>query len=226
MKKRISIEELSAYLDGEAKNPEKVRQHLRDSDDVARMYRALSKVSEHVRSLPEASVRPGFSGRVLASLESPNPRWSLTRSVPAWASLAAIAVVVVLALFNLNGTIDSPAVQTAASTPTIFTPQTTALEDEEALVAEFERRIASSTESEALLSAGLYEEAGPVEELPADLLLALAPANWVDSLGGLNESSDYRMEMNALSDSERVIFAQLLDEYARVEMQGPSAQEG
>ena len=226
MKKRISIEELSAYLDGEAKHPDKVRQHLRDSDDGARMYQALSEVSEQLRSLPKASVRPGFSGRVLASLESPRPRWSLTRSVPAWASVAAVALVVVLALLSLDGTLDSPALQRAASTPMILSPQTTALEDEEALVAEFERRIASGTESEAFLSSGLYGEAEPMEALPTDLLLALAPTDWVDSLGGLNETADYRMEMNALSRSEKVIFAQLLEDYARVEMRGPSAQEG
>lgn len=226
MKKRISIEELSAYLDGEAKDPDKVRRHLKDSDEGARMYRALSEVSKHVKSLPEQSVRPGFSGRVLASLESPKPRWSLTRSAPAWASLAAAAVVVVLALLGLNDTIGSPAIQTAFSTPTVSTPQTTLLEDEEALVAEFERQIASGTESEALLSAGIYEEPEPVQELPADLLIALAPADWLDSLGGLTGTTDYRTEMNALSNSEKAIFAQLLDEYARAETQGPSAQEG
>ena len=84
MKKRISIEELSAYLDGEAKNPGKVRQQLQESDDAARMYRALSKVSAHVRSLPKASVRSGFSGRVLAALEAPKPRRSSTWPVPVW----------------------------------------------------------------------------------------------------------------------------------------------
>ncbi len=226
MKKWISIEELSAYLDGEAKNPDKVRQHLQDSEDGARMYHALSKMSQQVRSLPVMSVRPGFAARVLAALDSPKPRWSFTRSAPAWASLAVAAIVVVLALFSLNDTIDSPTIQTAASTPTVSTPQATTLEDEEALVAELERRIASGTDSEALLSAGLYEEPKSVAELPADLLLALAPAEWLDSLGGLNKATDYRSEMNALSNSEKTIFAQLLEEYARVETQGPSAQEG
>ena len=226
MKKRISSEELSAYLDGEAKNPAKIRRQLQESDDAARMYRALSKVSAHVRSLPKASVRSGFSARVLAALEAPKPQRSSTWPVPVWASLAAAAVVAVLVTIGLNDTVEPPAVQTAASRPAIDAPQPTTVEDEDVLVAELERRISSGAESEALLSGGVYEETDPVEELPADLLLALVPADWVDSLGGLNEMADYRMEMNALSNSEKVIFAQLLDEYARVEKQGPSAQEG
>ena len=68
MKKRISIEELSAYLDGEANHPDKVSRQLQESEDAARIYGALSKVSAHVRSLPKASVRPGFSARVLSSM--------------------------------------------------------------------------------------------------------------------------------------------------------------
>lgn len=225
MKKRISSEELSAYLDGEAKNPAKVRQQLQESDDAARMYRALSKVSAHVRSLPVASVRSGFSGRVLASLEAQKPRRSSTWPVPVWVSLGATAVAAVLVMIGVNDTVESPDVQTAASMPAIYAPPPVALE-EDVLVAELERRISSGAESGALLSEGLYEETDPIEELPAELLLALVPADWVDSLGGLNETADYRVEMNALSDSEKVIFAQLLDEYARVEKQGPSAQEG
>lgn len=226
MKKRISSEELSAYLDGEAKNPAKIRQQLQESDDAARMYRALSKVSAHVRSLPVASVRSGFSGRVLASLEAQKPQRSSTWPVPVWVSLGATAVVAVLVMIGLNDTVESPDVQTAASMPAIYAPQPAALEDENALIAELERRISSGAEPEALLSGGFYDESDPVEELPAELLLALVPADWANSLGGLNETADYRMEMNALSDSEKVIFAQLLDEYARVEKQGPSAQEG
>ena len=202
MKKRISIEELSAYLDGEAKHPDKVRQQLQGSDEATRMYQALSKVSSHVRSLPKANVRPGFAGRVIASLEATKPRRSLTWPVPAWASLAAVAVVAVLAMIGLNDTVESPGVQTAVSTPPTYTPQPTVVEDEDALVAELERRISSGADSEALLSAGLYEEEDPVEELPADLLLALAPADWLNSLGGLSGPNDYQAEMNALSDSE------------------------
>ncbi len=226
MKKRISIEELSAYLDGEAKHPDKVRQQLQESDDAAHMYRALSKVSAHVRSLPKASVRPGFSRRVIASLETAKPRRSLTWPVPAWASLATVAAVAVLAIIGLNDTVESPVVRTAVSTPALITPQATVVEDEEALVAELERRISSGAESESLLSGGLYEKEDPAEDLPADLLLALAPADWLNSLGGLSGPNDYQAEMNALTDSEKVIFAKLLEEYARVEMQGPSAQEG
>ncbi len=226
MKKRISIEELSAYLDGEAKNPDKVRQQLQESDAAARMYRALSKVSAHVKSLPKASVRPGFSRRVIASLEASEPRQSLTWPVPVWASLAAAAVVAVLAMIGLNDPAESPAVKTAASTPTIYTAQPATVEDEDALVAELERRITSGAESEALLSGGLFEQTDSVEELPADLLLALAPTDWMDSLGGLNGPNDYRTEMNALTDSEKIIFVQLLEEYTRAEVQSPSAQEG
>ena len=214
MKKRISVEELSAFLDGEAKQPEKVRRLLQESEGAAREHAALAKVSDQVRSLPEAHVRPEFSGRVMASLQDSRPRRPLPWQVPVGASLmtAILAAVAVVGLID-GGT--PPSVPTIVSVSEQTTPETVALEDEDALVAELERRIASGRTSTAVLNASFYEEPAPVEELPADLLLALAPDGWLDSFDGLNGTSDYITEMGTLSDTEKVIFVQLLEEYAR-----------
>ena len=225
MKKRISVEELSAFLDGEAKHPEEVLWLLQESEEVARKHAALSKVSAQVRSLPEPYVRPGFSGRVIASLQDSESHRSLPWQIPAGASLMAV-ILAVFAVVGLNDSVTPPAVQTAASAPAQITPETIALEVEDALVAELERRIASDRTSTAVLSDGCYKEPEPVEGLPTDLLLALAPAGWLDSFGGLNEGSDYTTEMGALSDTEKRIFVQLLEEYARTETQGVAAREG
>jgi len=229
MKRWISIEELSAFLDGEAKHPEKARRLLQESEDAARKHAALSKVSAQVRSLPEPYVRPGFSGRVIASLEDSESRRSLPWQVPVGASLMAAVLLAVIAVIGVRDSVTPPAVvHTVASTPAAQTrPETTALEDEDALVAELERLIASDRTSTAVLSDGFYKEPEPVEELPADLFLALAPAGWLDSFDGLNGAPDYTTEMGALSDAEKVIFVRLLEEeYARTEMQGLSAREG
>ena len=227
MKKRISVEELSAFLDGEAKHPEKVRRLLQKSEDAARKHAALSKVSAQVRSLPGPYVRPGFSGRVIASLEDSESRRSLPWQVPVGASLMAAALLAVIAMIGVKDSVTPPAVvHTVASTPAQTKPETTALEDEDALVAELERLITSDRTSTAVLSDGFYKEPEPVEELPADLLLALAPAGWLDNFEAPKGTPDYATEMGALSDTEKVIFVRLLEEYNRAEMQGLSVQEG
>ncbi len=227
MKKRLSVEELSAFLDGEAKHPEKVRRLLKESEDAARKHAELSEVSAQVRSLPEPYVRPGFSGRVMASLQDSEPRRSLPWQLPVGASLMTAALLAVVAVIVLNDRVTPPAVPTIASVPAQIRPETAALENEDALVAELERRIASDRTTTAALSGGFYEEPEPVEELPADLLLALAPAGWLDSFGGLNGAPDYTTEMGALSDTEKVVFVQLLEEeYVRAAMQSLSVREG
>ena len=95
------------------------------------------------------------------------------------------------------------------------------------VVAELERRLASGATSELILSGEFYTDPEPVDELPEDLLLALAPSDWLETFASSNATQDYRTELGALSDSERMLFVQLLEEYARDEMQGqPPAREG
>lgn len=225
MKKRISAEELSAYIDGESKHPEHVRQEIQESDEVARKHTALTKLSAQVRALPEPSVRPGFAGRVIASLETPEPRSVLGWRLPVGASLAAAAAL--FAFIAINGLDDGvpPSVRIAVSTPAASVVSSIELE-EEALVAELERRLADSPDFEMLRNDGFYEAPDPAMTLPDDLLLALAPTDWVGTFGGLEGSRDYEVAVASLNESEKDIFVQMLEDYAREETLGQSARNG
>lgn len=225
MKKRISAEELSAYIDGESKHPEHVRQEIQESDEVARKHTALTRLSAQLRALPEPSVRPGFTGRVIASLETPESKPLLGWRLPVGASLAAAAAL--FAFVAINGIDEGvpSSVRIAVSKPAASVVSSIASE-EAALVAELERRLADSPDSEILRSDGLYEAPDPVVTLPDDLLLALAPTDWVGTLGGLESSRNYEVAVASLNDSEKDIFVQMLEEYAREETRGLSARNG
>lgn len=229
MKKRISNEELSAFLDGEAKRPEEVQRQIQQSEETARRYTALSKASAQVQSLPELHARPGLAGRVAASLSEPQSRERFVWPVRVGALLVATTV---LAAFIIVAALDDsaspPILQTAEVTPATVPPaEVSAIGNEDVLVAELERRLASSATSASLLSAEFDTAPEPINELPEELLLALAPSDWLETFAGSNATQDYRTELGALSDGERTLFVQLLEEYARTEMQGqPPAREG
>ena len=218
MKKRISITELSAYLDGEAKNPEKVKRQIQQSHEVARQHAELAEVAARVRALPEPELRPGFAGRVIASLSDqvvqPRLRWRL----PATLSAVTAAILFLFAvLTGLNdGVSPSAPLETAVSAP----------EDEAAILAELQRQIAASPESHELLAGSFYEASELVEDLPESLLVALAPSDWLETFSGPAATHDYRVEMASLNEGEKDIFVQLLEEHARDEIQGQAADEG
>jgi len=218
MKKRISKAEVSAYLDGEAKNPAVVRQQIEDSHEAARHYAELSKLSERLKALPEPELRPGFAGRVVASLNDPLPAPANRWRVPS--AMAAAAAAILLGVAALIGVNDS-----APSTETLQTASV-ALSEEAAILADLERHIATSPESDALLSGGFFAEPEPVVELPEDLLVALAPSDWLETFTASIATHDHRIEATTLNDAERDIFVQLLEEHAVEALQGQAAHEG
>ena len=228
MKKRISVEELSAYIDGESKHPEKVRQQIQQSEEIARQHMALAKVSAHVRALPEPEVRSGFANRVIASLETSTSRPALRWRLPAATSFAAVAAMIAfVAIVGLgNNDVVAP-VETVASLPGVVDSGVVSFDEERALIAELERRLAANPDSEVVQqSSGFYDKPEPVEALSEDILLALAPADWAGTFGGLDGSRDYEMAVASLNDVEKDIFAHLLEDYAREDAQGQSAKNG
>lgn len=229
MKKRITNEELSAFLDGEAKHPEDVECQIQRSEETARRYMALSKVSKHVQALPELQARPGLPGRVAASLAESKSNRRLVWPLRATASvMAAIAFVTLLVVTGMNENSSPPAVETAAIAPEIVTAtEITVLGSEEELVAELERRLATDASTASFVSGSFYGDPEPVDELPEEILLALAPSEWLETFASLDSTQDYRTQLGLLSDVERLIFVQLLEEYASVEMQGrPTTRKG
>lgn len=227
MKKRITDEELSAFLDGEAKHPEEIERQIQQSGETAQRYLAMSKISTQVQALPKLSARPGLSGRVAVSLaeSKPNRRlmWPVRAAAPV---LAAIAFVTFLAVTGKEESASPALLQTAVVAPETVAPtENAAVEDVEVLVAELERRL--STDTSSFAGGSFYAEPELVDELPEEILLALAPPDWLDTFASLDSTQDYRKRIGSLSEMERLILVQLLEEYAGVETLGkPSVQKG
>ena len=90
MKDKHIADELSAYLDGEAPEPEKIARHLQVCPECSRRYLEMRTLSAGLRNLPAPPASPGFDRRVMARIsESARPtlRWR-----PVFALAAAILV--------------------------------------------------------------------------------------------------------------------------------------
>ena len=93
-------EELSAYLDGEAKQPEKVEKLLREDPVAAQHYEELAKLSAHVKKLAPPRVDPAFATRVMARVsEEGTAPGRLSR----WYSVAAPVAAAALLVLILGG---------------------------------------------------------------------------------------------------------------------------
>jgi hypothetical protein len=66
MSKRHVLEELSAYIDGEARHPKRIERHLSQCPDCARRHMELLKLSSHLGAMKDPEVAPAFLTRVLA----------------------------------------------------------------------------------------------------------------------------------------------------------------
>jgi len=224
MKKRITNEELSAFLDGEAQHPDEIERQIGQSEETAGRYRALSKISTHVRSLPALDARPGLSGRVAASLaESKSSRRFVWPLRAAAAVMAGAAFATILVVTDLDENTLPPASEMAVIVPGPVVPvEVTASGNEKDLVAELERRLAAELSPATIVSASYYENPGPLAELPEEILLALAPSDWLETFASLDSTQDYRTQIRSLSETEKSIFVQLLEEYAAVVTPGRS----
>lgn len=221
MGKHITTEDISAYLDGESKRPERIRQHLQRCAECARRHVALSKLSTHLRALEAPEVRLGFAGRVLATIEDSQPLREFTWRIPVGvAAGAAAALMLVATLATVNA--PRPLPLTPAPIAQMEIPQ-----DEAALLFELEQRLAQGASSETLMAGNFVEATAPAEDYASDLLLALADPMLIDSLAAeWSDSRDYQTELDQLDASEVDVFRQLLADYARKAVLGDPAQEG
>lgn len=70
MNKRKTQEEISAHLDGEARDAQRIDALLRESTDAARQFAAMSRLSQRLRAMPGPDVRQDFASSVIARIES------------------------------------------------------------------------------------------------------------------------------------------------------------
>lgn len=211
MNKRISAKDLSAYIDGEARNAEAVHNAIEQSDTVAREYQALKDLSAKVQDLPEPELRPGFAQRVVAHVQDDAPvaSFAFPWRLPVAASLAAAAVVLVVTLLTgLNPNIAEPARSTVAQPA----PETDTMADEAALLAELERRVAADESVQAFVTARFDNAPQPAELYTEDLVLALFASEDIASAGQAftAHAADYRPALRGLDEEQSIVLKELL----------------
>lgn len=89
--------ELSAYIDGEARCPNRIAAHLDRCDVCRREYDALVKLSASLKTLPYPDVRPEFVTRVVAHVREAEV--APMRYAQSWA-LFGVALTAVLAIMG------------------------------------------------------------------------------------------------------------------------------
>lgn len=219
MIKHLTIEQLSEYMDGEAKRPAQTREHLQQCAECAQRHMALSRVSSHVAALPVPEVSIGFASRVLRAIEEKQLRtrpWFLGYPVGA---LAAAALVVALSTTAYLGIPRTPTPDVA----TTLVPQ-----DDQLYLAELEAKVADGEALSFFVVDEVGEEYSTELASGDEILVALAGANWFEAFADAwdSEPIDVDTALAQLDAQEIENFRILLGEYARNEILDGYATEG
>lgn len=121
MKSLHVLKELSAYIDGEARDPERIARHLQSCPDCARRHLDLLKIAYQIRGLEGPPVSAGFEGRVVArAMEAPEREfsWKWPGGHPLVACAAIFLVIAGVAAFNTMRA-DAPPLTGADSAPAL-----------------------------------------------------------------------------------------------------------
>lgn len=229
MSKHITSVELSAFVDGEAKEPIAVETHIAQCQSCRDTVAGMKNMSHSLGSLPAPDVHPAFAGRIVATLEErPAPR--RVRSMPwvfTFAGVAAMGLLVAsaylpIALRGENAPMQVTLVNDSQTAPSLE------LRDEATLLAEFDRVFADN--DSAFTNAMLQSYAAePIPEILDDefIVMALADNQVIDSV--TNEwavANDIRSIVNNMNESETSLFKQLLTDSAQSELTGDALQKG
>lgn len=178
MKTHITLEDLSAYIDGEVKDAEGLRAHLQQCSECAQRHVALARISASVQALPAPEPRAGFAKRVVAAIEDGEairrPWWQY---LGAPLALAATVLLVAGLLAVRRGT-DT----TAPAGPDVAQAGKDAAGSASQAVAPGDSsEFADDWSGSDWVMAGARTAEG-VETETEHLLMALAEVRWFDSL--------------------------------------------
>jgi negative regulator of sigma E activity len=205
MKSEKQRNEISAYLDGEARSEEAVRERIEADADTAAYYNELKSVSNAVRALPEATPRHGFAQRVCACIEAAGQETVKAWRMPltAHATLAAALVVGVVAFKSVA---PSPSGSVQPESPVIAM---SLQEEEQALVARLEQRINADAANNEPTAVGLYVSRQPSEVYNERLLGLVSNMDYMQAFPAVS-GSDYSTLVNTLDPAGRQAFKELL----------------
>lgn len=216
------LDELSAYIDGEAAHPERIARHLQHCTECAQRHMALLRLSAHVQALPAPPENPDLLGRVLAEVgrvrAADEARPTVTPFASRWSVRAGLTVAAAAALLLAGGltwrsfdTVETPVpvAQGVTEPPYLqddaVVSQLAALLDQGVDMALFEP-VDAEVEEEVV---GTIPESGAALEA---LLVALAETAQPEPVNG-DGDEDVFGDVELLDGQEAVAFQALLATY-------------
>lgn len=214
MSQQHVTDELSAYIDGESPRPEYIRRHLQVCESCARRHIELLKLSAALHDIQGPVADPGFTRSVLARIDAESAASGARPWIPlvtpgfAWAMAAAFLIVIsgIAVWFALGPSPETRLVQ-----------QCRAWNDDETIIAQFEKLIIEGVDPGALLFASPEEEID-MEITFDDIAEVLALAIGEDFTGmdegtELFDSGDIYFGIETLDSQTEAVLRELLDEY-------------
>lgn len=204
--------ELSAYIDGEAKDPGRISRHLQFCEACARHHLELLRLSADLAALSKPAEDPAFSGRVMQRIaREPRP---VSRHTLDWRMLLSTAAAAVLlaigGLLNFRDT----AAPSVAGPPQALEPRAPEWSNEENVVAAFTELIEEGVDL-SLLPGEEYAENENTDDVSVEEVLAyFASASLEEETSGFSSWNDnVYLQIDSLSPTEEEEFEALVSEY-------------
>lgn len=208
MKKRVK-ENISAYLDGEAKDPSSIARLIAESGEASQEHLAFAELSARLRSLEAPEIHPAFAARVVATIEEQHELRASRWRIPAGVGLAVAALLV--AAFSYNSAQPGATVPQTASIPAA---------NEDTLMAELERRVSQDSDVQHFVLARFENTPKPQDLYSARLVAAITGPQGASAAGAFAHGIDYRAAVQRLDDAQTDALKQMLAASVR------EAQEG
>ena len=218
MKKRVR-ENISGYLDGEARDAQKIARLIAASGDAAREHAAIAELSARMRSLEEPGIHPAFATRVCAAIEAQQDRRRIAWRLPVGVAAAALAVAFVIAGLNSTQThkTAAPAASVAAVAPAPAAPA----RGEDAMLAELESRVSRDSDLQRFFTARFENAPQPADLYTEKLISAVAGSRSGAAAGdAFAHGMDYRAAVQRLDDTQADALKQLLSASVRDAREG------
>jgi negative regulator of sigma E activity len=218
MKNRVR-EDISAYLDGEAKDAQSIARLIAESEDASKEHLALAELSSRIRNLEAPEVHPAFATRVCAAIEEQRERRRIAWRIPA--SLAAAAAVLLVAYVSVNSAGPRTPEAPLGSIAEMRDPATVVAKDEDSLLAEFDRRIAQDSDVQQFVVAR-FDNTGSTADIYTDrLLTAIANSDGAAAAGAaFAHGIDYRTTVQQLDGDQAAALKQVLAASMREALEG------
>lgn len=231
MSDHIAIEELSAYLDGEALDGVAVESHMHTCDACRQQMVSLQALGKSLQELSGPEVHPAFATRVRASIEAEEKSAlpsGMRRWVMSMSGLAAAALITVAVVSQDSTSPTTPSTSTGATYAGLDQIDDILKQDEADLASQLESSLSREWVASAIVSAA-YQVAEPETEGHESDILAAAlsetePEALLDTLW--LGKTDSRTEIHRLTPQQSDLFKQMLVTHAREELLGDGAFEG